>query len=477
MLESEKVRDRDGAVGVMETFSLKPATAHPSRGLINLLYLTPRELFKGNYLLEQQWTSLETLIPCFLKSLYEGKVDVKLHEFDKLFSGLVNIQAPDQYDVLAKTASLWYYFTRITHQSVGPRIGRFAEGMIKYWIEKSNLFDVVERDVTLSTVLKKHFGIEDMRHENKIDFFMKGRERAVFVELRMSEHTGGRTGQESLLDKFNKILDLVVSGELVAASKARGLKELRLCIAIIFNENQELIDKERKNYNAGRVRSLISYIMEDNHVWGRVANLVNKYTFCNGEHIDKSRFKKALEEKYEVCLKHCNEDFRVRLEILLGNDFFRSVLGASLHELVAKHGEVVADDLWIMYTLTLNELKIANMFGKTNPRIIYETSMNVPEIRDVFNDFQRLYEKYQRDAQLTGTLSLVDYIVHLNEVINKLAHTVLNAFSKIGHPLYLLESNNMTMAYNYLRYVCAAVLALYLTINMSNNSLSSACRW
>ncbi|MEM4561807.1 MAG: hypothetical protein QW123_02900 [Desulfurococcaceae archaeon] len=119
-----------------------------------------------------------------------------------MFSGLKNVQNPYQHDVLARTASLWYYLTRITHQSIGPRVGKFAEEMIRYWIEKtSDSFINVERNATLSTILRKHFGIEDAKYRNKIDFFfMKDHEEAVFVELRMSEHTGGRTGPESLLD-------------------------------------------------------------------------------------------------------------------------------------------------------------------------------------------------------------------------------------------------------------------------------------
>ncbi len=72
-----------------------------------------------------------------------------------------------------------------------------------------------------------------------------------------------------------------------------------------------------------------------------------------------------MRNRREVCLKHCNGDFRVRLKILLGANFFRDVLGAGFHELVAKYCEFIADDLWVMHTLTLNELRIASMFGRT----------------------------------------------------------------------------------------------------------------
>ncbi|MEM4592943.1 MAG: hypothetical protein QW196_06040 [Sulfolobales archaeon] len=134
------------------------------------------------------------------------------------------------------------------------------------------------------------------------------------------------------------------------------------------------------------------------------------------------------------------------LKILLGDDFSRYVLGAGFHELVAKHRGFIADDLWVMYTLTLNELKIASMFGRTNPRMVYEASKNVAEINSVFNDFQRLYRECSSTLS-SNPCSLEDYMRRLNEVVDKLAQTVLSAFSRIGRSLRLLESNDVTMAY------------------------------
>lgn len=441
---------------------------------INLLYLTPRRLFKNNYLLEQQWSSLESLVPCFLKYLYYGKIDIRLHEFDRLFSGLKNIQTPSEYDVLAKTASLWYYLTRITHQSIGPRVGRFAEEMIKYWIEKSGLFENVERDVTLSSILKNHFGLSKS-YKNKLDFFIKGREEAIFIELRMSEHTGGRTGQESLLDKFNKILGLVASDELVEKSLKREIKAVKLYIAILFNENQELIRREDKNYNTGRLNSLISYIMEENQVWGAVYRLSDQFVFCDGKKLNKTDFESSLKNKHEVCLKHRAKNFKLHFKILLGDDFFRAVTGASLLELVSRHGDVIADDLWVMYTLVLNELKVANMFGKTNPRRIYEIAKKSEKMIPILKDFEDLYTKYGagKDA---GSNLLADYMSRLNSIIDKLAQVVPPVFAELKQPLTLLESNDMVMLYNYLRYVCASSLALYLSIDVNNDQFSK-CRW
>jgi len=442
---------------------------------LNILYLTPVNLFKNNHLLMQQWSSLESLIPCFLKSLYEGKVEVKLHEFDKIFSGLRNVENPVETDVLAKTASLWYYFTRITHQSIGPRVGKFAEELIRYWIVRSGLYESVERDVSLSHVLKEYFSLST-NHRNKLDFFVKGRDKALFIELRMSEHTGGRTGQESLMDKFDKILELVASGRLVEQSLAKGLRSIGLFIAVLFNENQELINSQAKNYNVGRLNSLINYIMEDNHVWGKVSRIRDKFVLSNSIGLNKDLFENDLKTSREVCLKHREKDFKICLKILLGDEFFKEVLGMRLQDLIARHGGVIADDLWIMYTLALNELKIANMFKTTSPRRLYEVSKNESELREILEEFRKLYLSCNK-ANPSSTCSLDEYALRINMLINEMASRALRVFSRRREELRLLESNDMSVSYIYLRYVCTSVIALHLTIDVMKDHSFSKCRW
>ncbi|MEM0233321.1 MAG: hypothetical protein QXL22_04800 [Candidatus Nezhaarchaeales archaeon] len=65
----------------------------------------------------------------------------------------------------------------------------------------------------------------------------------------------------------------MVSGDLLKASMVKNLKEIKLYITILFNENQELIDSAKNSYSIDRLNSLIGYIMEDIHIWGRVLKL------------------------------------------------------------------------------------------------------------------------------------------------------------------------------------------------------------
>ena len=178
-----------------------------------ILYLTPENLIRSNKILELQWENTRTLIPCFLKSLYTGNVEVKLHELDKVFTGIVKLERLGgrlKGNVLGKVASLWYYLTRIFHQSIGPRVGNFAEEVIDYWIKSGGIYEIIGRNITLKSAFSE-LGIGGVENKSRVDFALKSTsgERVVLVEIRMSEHTGGRTAQQSLLDKIDSVLKLL----------------------------------------------------------------------------------------------------------------------------------------------------------------------------------------------------------------------------------------------------------------------------
>lgn len=433
-----------------------------------ILYLTPEEYFKDNILLKLQWESIESLIPCFLKALYYGDIIVNLHEFDRIFTGLINTANIDGNDVLAKTVSLWYYFTKVTHQSIGPRIGGFAEKVITEWVKQGSLCEVIGTNIALNEALKKVFEI-DSNWRNKIDFVFKCGDSVAFVELRMSEHTGGRTGQESLMDKFNNILDLLIQGPLYDKAESKGIRSIRISIAILFNEQHELI--KGSNYNVGRLNSLIDYIMKPDHIWGRIKKLKELgYRRCNEGDISSTSIENDLKINRRTCIE--KDGFEIRLEILLGNEFFKTFMGYDLEYLIKRHNDIIADDVWIMYSLVINELKIAKEFGKTNVRKIYETLINNNlKLKELVEKFKDMYESKQK------TYTIRDYEKKLNNLVDDCVSMILNIYNKEGMELRLLESNDLVQNYRYLRYICIAVLALYHTLNILHDKEFSRCRW
>ncbi|MEM3489424.1 MAG: hypothetical protein QXO75_07215, partial [Nitrososphaerota archaeon] len=160
-----------------------------------LVYLMPSNLLETSKLLKLQYEGIKTIMPCILKGLYEGGLEPKLHIFDEVFTGLFkNIRNSTDRSLLRKVSMEWYYFTKTFHQSMGPRIGNFIEELIVHWFERP------QRSIRRNTEISEYVSRKGEESRKKIDFILEDPQRLTFMELRTSEHTGGRTAQGSLLD-------------------------------------------------------------------------------------------------------------------------------------------------------------------------------------------------------------------------------------------------------------------------------------
>jgi len=452
-----------------------------------ILYLTPNPLFQDNDVLNLQWSNSKSLIPCLVQSLYDGVVPVRLHDFEKALTGLMNAERTAEWNILGKTASLWYYLTELFHQSLGPRKGGFAEELIVKWVEYYNNENVqkckgfkavkVDNDnksnsLTLGKVLTQ-YGISS-KSKRQIDFVFESEKlgRVDFVELRMSEHTGGRTAQQSLLDKHEELLEMLNKG-LKERLLAKKINEMNLVIAILFNERHELIDPKNKNsYSPGRLNSLIKYIMQRNHIWGRVDDLKSRgYRFCNSKQINELTFQNMLTNSHSVCIVSGDGKFRVVFKILMGNQFFNEYMCKDFSGIQKDWLSMIADDVWLFYVLSINEMKIAKEFGKTSVRIIYELLSS--EKNSTLNKFENLYKKGRAEK-----LSLTEYINQLNELANQCVNEVITYAKMKNVELIVLETNEVGALHEYLRQACLAAFAVYLAEKkLDEDKVFNKCRW
>jgi len=436
-----------------------------------ILYLTPERLIRSNKVLELQWENIKTLIPCFLENLYMGDVKVKLHELDKVFTGIIKLRKHTNRNVLGKVASLWYYLTRIFHQSVGPRIGNFMEELINYWIKEGGIYEVIGRNITLGSFFN-YLNISGVESKSRVDFILRsisGR-RVALIEVRMSEHTGGRTAQQSLLDKIDTVLRLLEDPKLMLREKLlhRSVREVDLSIAILFSEDHELLSKD--NFNRGRLTSLINYIMDERHVWGVVKDLsMNKgYKFCDGSPITREEIKSELSNPMcrKTCIQDSGSNLKIWLKILFGDEFFKEYIGSSLGELLAVHGDIIADDMWLFYTMAINELKIAAQFGQTYVRRIYDVLSSSNAFKDFVN---KIYNN--------TNLSLDEYVHRFNQWIESCANSVIRIYKERNEDLRLLETNDVVASFEYLKQLCICALALYFILNYKGDREFKTCSW
>jgi len=436
-----------------------------------ILYLMPERLIHSNKILELQWENIKTLVPCFLKSLYMGDVEVKLHELDKFFTGIIKLRKHTDRNVLGKVASLWYYLTRIFHQSVGPRAGNFIEELIDYWIKEGSIYKVIGRNITLRSAFN-YLDIGRIEGKSKVDFILRsiGGERIALIEVRMSEHTGGRTAQQSLLDKIDIILRLLEDPKSMLREKLshQGIREVNLSIAILFSENHELLSKD--NFNRGRLTSLINYIMDERHVWGIVKGLsMNRgYKFCDGSPITSEKIRSELSNPTyrKICIQDSRSNLKIWLKILFGDEFFKEYIGSPLSDLLTRYGGIIADDIWLFYTMTINELKIAAQFGQTYVRRIYDVLLSY----NVFKDF--IYKIYN-----DTNLSLDEYVHRFNQWIESCTNNVIRICKERNEDLRLLETNDVVASFEYLKQLCICALAVYFILNYKGDHEFKTCSW
>lgn len=268
----------------------------------------------------------------------------------------------------------------------------------------------------------------EMLGKSKIDFVLKKDDKLVLMELRMSEHTGGRTGQESLMDKFNKFLELLASEkDLAAAIRESHIENVDLVIETVFSEdNESIVDQP----NAGRLNSLINYLCEENHVYGKIKKLTR---------VPRDEFCEELKTKRVFSFDYDEIHFSLRLTY--GNEFFRMYVNKELDELL--DGLMVPDDVWLLFTVAMNELRRSKLSssGKTLTCEVYEI------LRGLSGEGAVL-EEYEREIQNIEDPGL--FVDKLDEITNDIRDRVLRTLESSGRRFVILDTDDVTKSYSYL---------------------------
>jgi len=439
------------------------------RGKYLVLYLTPSRLYESHIIPKLQAEALETyienvVIPVLCNHEIDRKIEAELTVTERIFSGLINTSSAHEKDVMGKVASLWYFFTKKTHASLGPRIGGFVEDLgrelARHWItSKSGSVGVIESEVNPGDFFERYFNIALPATKMKVDFTIYEGNTVSLVELRTSEHTGGRTSQQSLLDKFDWILDMLESKSLRTSLVGKGVNKLELVIAILFSEkDKELVN--RRNYSRGRHTSLVKYIVDKRHIGSRIESLVKAYgyeiSYDGGRKFENSFSLEKLESALndvnirKIILK--KDVFILEIAILWGDEFFIKYAGSTFNELIKSSINTIADDLWIFLTVTLNELKLMKEFGSGAVERVYRF---IRSRSDLHQRFLQLY----RDPSIN---SIDAYMNRLNSVFDEIAIEFIRNLPSQQTDFRPLETNDMTAQYIYVVQTVIVALAMML---------------
>lgn len=419
------------------------------KGKLLILGLIPKSIREGTATLGLFWKYIRSMYRDFLPIIENGDVQFGMNKIEKLFMGLLH---PDnlERDFLFDYSERLLILTRFFTSSVGPRKGDFFEELIGNWLSSSGY--LVYKNAVLRDTLKKELHPRTWKEDwdktlgdSKLDFFLKKDRILSLVELRTSEDTGGKTSQQSLLDKFNGFLTLVKDESFSSLLKDASIEMVKLVIETVFSERDKNIVTVP---NQGRLRSLVNYITKEEHLYGKIRNLLGE--------LSQDEFEQNLINKREFKFAYFDLDFSVRL--MYGNEFFKEYLGKDLEELLDT--EEIPDDVWLLYTMAVNELlrfKLSDN-GKTLTKQIFDILIN-----RAFDEVKELFEQFEKADQQCNSASpnYLDCFVNLlDNLTNQIRQLILNLIEKNNIKLQILPTEDFQKSYRYLKYISYCILLL-----------------
>jgi len=362
----------------------------------------------------------ELLIPLLYNPRNFDRLKSRVNDSEKFYFGI-----KEYGDFLSKLTLPLYFTTRFFMASSGPRAGRMLEDLIGSIVKEKGKYITYQR-----SELSIYF--PDIKERKQIDYILDKDDKVYFIEQRTSEHTGGRTAQESLLDKFRIITDKIITNNLGQLNDKK--KEIHMRIFILFNEKQELISRE--NMSKGRLISLINYIMEEDNLGRRFKELSSMFSAT--ECFDLTKNKSIRSSDFRSCLKegkivYWKGNKIVSFGILLGDEFFKELLGIDFDNVKSDLlNSELGDDLWIMYSLLPYEMRSYYLNGFTWTRKLYD---------EIIKNFK-----------------IDDKVVSEDEIIKSIREKIIS--DEKFRNLNLIESTDLKQQVKYLEYLIAAGLII-----------------
>lgn len=270
-------------------------------------------------------------------------------------------------------------------------------------------------------MFSEYYQRKHSKQQKVIDFIARKGNKLYLIEQRTSEHSGGRTGQESLLDKFKVFLNWILEKSTDPLIN-KGIREIYLIIFISYSEKHEILTEQ--NVNKGRINSLIEYIVENlGEYFTRLADKGFK-TECNDL---------TLCLKKDKMIVYYSNGIKLEFKIMLGEDFYKEMLGEKYSSLKNRIiNDELGDDLWVIYSILPYELRLYYEEGFMWSNRIYEM----------------LISRYE---------DIITSSSNIDDIINKLANKIIEEQKE----LRLLETNDVSKQYEYLKTLCASSLILY----------------
>ncbi len=429
-----------------------------------LIYLMPQKLIDNLRSINPYdplvliYDSYKELMEHVLRFITEEPHE-KPETIDRLTRFFVGLTAALNKDtVMSRTYRRWFPLIQFLISSTGARLGRINEkiitGILRKYKEVCGIDTIFDPGATLERIFEK-LGIH-IKSRKQIDVAFIQQNTLKILEIRASSLTGGKTGEESLLDKLRLLLKWLGSEEFV-----QGLKDLRgieYIIAILFNEKGEFANPKIHSDVNSRLKDITEYLIE--HIHGQIKDLVEK----KGWHIryptsmDEKALRSAIQQnnfRGRIRLRHSSTGLEFQIGFSYGDVLGEDLgLGAETFKKEIENIENMAvDDYWLTFSIVMHEIEIYNQFGVSNAKIVYEL---------IHQDLENTLSNVVSSSSVQITTDIYGVIEslwdQLNKAVDDLIFKVLKEARSRNISLQLLETNDMVKQCEYLKQLIFMLL-------------------
>lgn len=345
--------------------------------------------------------------------------------------------------------------------SINARYGNFIERFLASSFDNSEVKVKLGKITAILNVgeysFKKTRGKTDP-NKKEIDMVLVKNNKIFFVEHRTSTEGGGKTGQESVFDKFIIFLEDLQNSPCLFDFISKKFSEIFFVITIFFDKYGKIARLDNP-FVRGRIDSLIRY---GNDIFERVIpDLIKKEIIkIDGPYNKETIFADWINGKIRIIYKRKHKPIPIYFKLLVGSDAL-SFYGINSEiidneEKFSKYlleilSETIADDFWILFSVLLNEIKLQKEFNMNKLPIEYI----IDYIKDNHKFRKRIFSIIISNDDLEEIWRKLD-----EEISRELYNIVDYLKGKMGE-VRLVESNDISQMLEYVKKEVYVSLMFY----------------
>jgi len=361
-------------------------------------------------------------------------------------------------DFIAGWYSEIYPIIQFTISSINARYGNFIEHFLISPFENAEVKVKLGKIMEILNLGKYSFektkGKTDPNRK-EIDMTLVRDDKVFFVEHRTSTEGGGKTGQESIFDKFVIFLEdtqrKLHNKPCFFDYLSKKFKEVFFVITIFFDKYGNIAKLNNPSVK-GRIDSLIRY---GNDILGKIVPMLveKKMLQVQGSLNEGTIFSDWISGRIKLIYKRSDQiekELSLNFMLLIGPEALQFYgIDPEIVDNEEKFSnylldvlsEAIADDFWILFSVLLNEIKLQKEFNikKLPVEYIVEYVENHSTFREKIYNIVSSHD------------NLEDIWRELNSEISRELYSIVEYLKERMKVVRLIESNDVSQTLEYIK--------------------------